>query len=299
MFGYIKTYQPELKIGEFEHYRGVYCGLCHRLGKRYGLLAQCSLSYDFAFLALLRLAMATECAGYRRALCPYNPLKKRTCCCDTRQLDAVADAAVLLTYHKLKDTVADGGFWKRLGARLLLPFAAWDRRRCAARHPRWDVLVAGHMADQTALEKGACSSLDAAAEPTARLLEFFFANEAAEESQRRVLSRFGYCLGRWIYLMDAAEDLSADVKVGNYNPLALAEGITTMDEEAIKRARQRMVGSLNASLAECKAAYELLDIRRFDSILRNVLEWGMPTVQRQVLSGAGKKGEKKANERSL
>ncbi len=282
MFGYVKVYQPELKMGEFEHYRGVYCALCRRLGKRYGLFAQWSLSYDFTFLALLRLALADGCAGFQKKRCPYNPFKKRTCCCDTQQLDAAADAAVLLTYHKLRDTIADGGFFKRLGARLLLPFAANDRRRCRKRHPDWDEAVAACMQKQADLERERVASVDAAAEPTAELLSFLFTLDVNEERQRRVLERLGYCMGRWIYLIDAADDLEKDRKSGNYNPFLLAT-----DETDIAVLRERAGASLNGSLAECKAAYELLTIRRFDGILRNVLDFGMAAVWETV-----KKGEK-------
>ncbi len=282
MFGYIKVYQPELKMGEFEHYRGVYCALCRRLAKRYGLFAQWSLSYDFTFLALLRLALSENCAGFQKKRCPYNPLKKRTCCCDTEQLDVAADAAVLLTYHKLRDTIADSGFLKRWGARLLLPMAANDRRRCRKRHPDWDEAVAVCMQKQTALEREKVASTDAAAEPTAELLSFLFSLDAKDESQRRVLQRLGYCMGRWVYLIDAADDLEKDRQSGNYNPFLLA----APTEDAVSL-RERAGGSLNGSLAECKAAYELLDVRRFDGILRNVLNFGLPAVWEQV-----KKGEK-------
>ena len=297
MFGYIKVHQPELKMGEFEQYRGIYCALCRRLGKRYGLFAQWSLSYDFTFLALMRLALADGCPGFQKKRCPYNPFKKRTCCCDTEQLDAAADAAVLLTYHKLRDTIADDRLLKRMGARLLLPMAANDRRRCRKRRPEWDEAVARCMEQQAALEAAQCSSVDAAAQPTAELLSFLFTRDVTDEKRRRVLERFGYCLGRWIYLMDAADDLADDLKQRRYNPLALAAGLTAFDEAAGQQARQRAQLSLNASLAECRAAYELLDIRRFDGMLRNVLTWGMPAVQRQVT--APEEGENKANEQSV
>lgn len=285
MFGYIKVYQSELKMGEFEHYRGVYCALCRRLGKRYGLFAQWSLSYDFTFFALLRLALAEDCAGFQKKRCPYNPLKKRTCCCDTVQLDAAADAAVLLTYHKLRDTIADSGFFKALGARLLLPMAANDRRRCRKRRPDWDETVAACMAKQHRLEQERCASVDAAAEPTAELLAFLFSQDATDERQRRVLQRLGYCMGRFVYLIDAADDLENDRRSGNYNPFLLTQSAT--EAAPLAALRERAAMSLNASLAECKAAYELLNIRRFDGILRNVLDFGMPAVRDQV-----KKGEK-------
>ena len=297
MFGYIKVHQPELKMGDFEQYRGIYCALCRRLGKRYGLFAQWSLSYDFTFLALMRLALADGCTGFQKKRCPYNPFKKRTCCCDTEQLDAAADAAVLLTYYQLRDTIADDRFLKRLGARLLLPMAANDHRRCRKRRPDWDETVARCMRRQAELEAQRCSSTDAAAQPTAELLAFLFTRDVRDEKQRRVLERFGYCLGRWIYLADAADDLKRDLKNGSYNPLALSAGLTASDDAAVAAARQGARLSLNASLAECKAAYELLNIRRFDGMLRNVLEWGMPAVQRQVTSF--EKGEKNADEQSV
>ncbi len=279
MFGYVKVYQPELKMGEFEYYRGIYCALCRRLGKRYGLVAQWSLSYDFTFLALFRLAQAERCVGFKKARCPYNPFKKRTCCCDTEQLDAVADAAVLLTYYKVQDTLADAGFFKKLGALLLYLPTAYDRRRCRKRHPDWDDYIGDCMRKQRELEQRGCTSLDQAAEPTALILQFLFSLQTTDEAECAALSRFGYCLGRWIYQLDAADDLTEDRKCGDYNPLLLAYGQMTDDE-----IRKQCHFSLNASLAECKAAYDRLTVHRFDGIIQNVLEWGMPTVQRQVIN---------------
>ena len=96
MFGYVKVYQPELKMGEFEQYRGVYCALCRTLGKRYGVLAQMTLSYDVTFLSVLHMALSEDCVGFTKGRCPYNPFKKRTCCQNSVALDIGADAAMLL-----------------------------------------------------------------------------------------------------------------------------------------------------------------------------------------------------------
>lgn len=283
MFGYIKTYQPELKMGEFEHYRGIYCSLCKTLGKRYGVSAQLSLSYDFTFLALLKLALADTCAGFQKGRCPYNPLKKRICCGEHTALDACADAAVLLVYHKTLDTIADSGFWKRIAARMALPFVSHDRKKSAKRHPALDKAVADCMKQQNELERHRISSVDAAAEPTATLLSLLCADGCEDEKQRRILERFGYCLGRWVYLIDALDDLEDDLQSGNYNPFVLLNRLTAGDKDALQATRDKALFSLNASLAECVAAYELLPIHRFDGILRNILLQGMPHTQRTVL----------------
>ena len=47
MFGYVKTCTPQLRLCEWEAYRGIYCGLCRTLGRRFGPLARLTLSYDF------------------------------------------------------------------------------------------------------------------------------------------------------------------------------------------------------------------------------------------------------------
>lgn len=283
MFGYVKVYQPQLKMGEFEQYRGVYCSLCRTLGKRYGVFAQMTLSYDVTFLALLHMALAEQCVGFKNGRCPYNPLKKRLCCHDHSALELCADAAMLLVYHKAMDTLADDRFFKRLAARLLLPVYRRYRRKAAARRPDLDAYIAERMASQQMLEAAKTVSVEQAAEPTAQVVSHLCELASSDEIQQEILARFGYCLGRWVYLMDATDDLAEDLADDNYNPILLSRAVT--DPSQLEEARQSMQLSLNASLAECRACYDELTAVRFDGILNNVLEWGIPHVQQQILSG--------------
>ena len=102
MFGYVRVYQPELKMGEFEQYRGVYCSLCKSLGKRYGFFARMTLSYDFTFLAVFHMALQKGCAGFRMGRCALNPLKKRMCCRENEEIAYAASLGV--------DVVVTDGF---------------------------------------------------------------------------------------------------------------------------------------------------------------------------------------------
>ena len=289
MFGYVRVYQPELKMGEFEQYRGVYCSLCKSLGKRYGFFARMTLSYDFTFLAVFHMALQKGCAGFRMGRCALNPLKKRMCCRENEEIAYAADAAVLLLYHKLRDTVADSGLLKGLGARFLLLFISRAKKKAAAVQPELDRVVTACMEQQAALEKAQTTSIDAAAEPSARMPAAMAAAAGRDDRERLVLDRFGYCLGRWIYLIDAVDDLPDDLEDGSYNPYILSRRLSPGDGEGMREIREYSLLTLNACLAECAAAYNLLDIHRFDGILRNVLEWGMPAVQRDVLAGKKRK----------
>ncbi len=285
MFGYVRLHKPCITMGEYEQYKGIYCTLCRRLGKRYGPLARMSLSYDMTFLALLHAALEADDPQFTKGHCSFNPTKKCLNCRNTVATDMAADLGMLLAYYKLKDTFADERLMKKFGAALLYPVYAFDRRRAAKRRPDADAAIAAMMAAQAAAEAVGTASIDRAAEPFADLLSTLAADLAQDERQRTVLSRFGYCLGRWVYLIDAVDDLAEDVKRRRYNPYALARNIPAPDDTAVAAAREYAGLTLNACLAECIAAYNLLDIRRFDGILRNILEQGMPAMQKRVIAG--------------
>ncbi|MBQ1950096.1 MAG: hypothetical protein II363_00630 [Clostridia bacterium] len=285
MFGYVRLYKPEIKMGEYEQYQGIYCTLCRRLGKRYGPLARLTLSYDMTFLALLHMALQPDGPDFCPGRCSFNPTKRCLRCQNTVATDLAADLQCLLAYHKLRDTLQDEGFSKRIAAGLCLPLAALHHRRAARRRPDAEQRIAAAMARQQALEAAGTDSLDRAAEPFAMLLQDLAADLSPDKKQRPILQRFGYCLGRWIYFIDAVDDLAQDLAKGRYNPYATAQGLASGDEAAIRKTKTYAGETLNACLAECIAAYNLLDIRRFDGILRNILELGMPAAQRRAITG--------------
>lgn len=287
MFGYVRVYQPELKMGEFEQYRGLYCSLCRYLGKHYGMLAQMTLSYDMTFLTVLHMSLSDQCPGFKEGRCPYNPFKKCRFCGEHAALAFCADAAMLLLYYKTQDSVADDRWLKRWLSRILLIRVRRYHRKAAARLPELDALMKREMAHQQQLEAVCTASLDAAAEPTARMLAALCAAASRNEAQCEVLERLGYCLGRWVYLMDATDDLEDDLKRGGYNPILLTH--KPSDTAHIEAVRQKMRLSLNASLAECAAAYDALTVHRFDGILHNIIGDGLRHIQQQVLSADTKK----------
>ena len=80
MFGYVRVYKEELRVREYETYRGVYCTLCRALGKRYGVFARLILSYDMTFFAIVRLSADGVVPSFRPGRCPFNPTKKCNYC---------------------------------------------------------------------------------------------------------------------------------------------------------------------------------------------------------------------------
>ena len=270
MFGYVRTFDSELKIGEHRAYKAIYCGLCKQLGRSFGPLARMTLSYDFTFLAALAMAVGEEDPRFEPQSCMVNPLKKSPCCLENQSLALAADCAMILLWHKLADDMADSSFSKRLGVGSLRPLARKPFEEAAARRPLLAQKAAAYTAAQQKLEAESCADVDLAAEPTAALLGWLLEELSTDPTQRRVLARTGYLLGRFIYLCDALDDLEEDAARGGYNPFLLRWQNTAPDE-----IRREAKASLYLTVSELGLCCDLLQLHRFKGIVANVLQLGL------------------------
>ncbi len=135
VFGYIGVHDAELRLRELDCYRGVYCGLCRAQGSCTGQCSRLTLSYDFAFMALVRTALAGDTVQLELRRCPVHPLRRRPMARISDSLRLTALSASLLAWHKLQDDRRDEDRFsgKGLRAALAMPWAASARRRALRR----------------------------------------------------------------------------------------------------------------------------------------------------------------------
>ena len=275
MFGYVKNFKPELKVREFEMYRSVYCTVCKRIGKQYGHIIRFSLSYDFAFLAMLGISLEKECNEFKKTHCVYNPLKK---CSYTCGYDSVFDytcaASVIMLYYKLCDDVRDSGFVKGMPRRIYRSLIKGAYKKAARNYPNIEQVMT-EMDSAQIIAESEGSAVDTAAEPTAIALSKICAMLSHDEVTVRVLERIGYCVGKWVYLADALDDMERDRKQGNYNPLLFTD-------------TDNAVGNLNVCSNEAGASYELIADGLYAPILKNIFYLGMPNVVKSILKEKSK-----------
>ena len=278
MFGYVRPAPDKLTAEEEQRYRALYCGLCRTLGRRYGQVSRMILNYDFTFLAaLLSGEIETE---VRR--CPASPLKGRPGALESGALDLAADVSVILTYWKLRDGAADSRGARALKYRGAAVALGGAYRRAADLHPGLDAATRRELERLAALEAARCPNLDEPADTFAVLLAGI-AGEVEDGVRRRVLEQFLYHLGRWIYLVDALDDLKEDAQSGNYNPIALRFSLE--DGDLTGPAREAVASTLDASIRQMAAAYELWDFGVWSPIIRSAVYQGLYSVGNAVLEG--------------
>jgi hypothetical protein len=209
-------------------------------------------------------------------------------------LAAAADLSLILAYWKLKDGVADRGFFGRIGCGLGCGVLRRSYKRAAARQPAFARRTQENLQALAQLEKSRCQSLDAVADKFACILQA--ASMGAAGEQGRILNQLLYHLGRIVYVLDAVDDLAEDEKSGAYNPLRyryqLVEGrLSQVDQLSLRQ-------SLQLSHNGVSAAFELMEENPYTGILSNIIYFGLPAVTQAVFDGTWHAREKLQKERS-
>lgn len=290
MFGYVKPFKPHMRICEFETYKAVYCGLCKILGKSYGLMARMTLSYDFAFLGLMALAINESEAELEPQRCIAHPFRKTPCLKSPDGLDYTAAAASILIYNKFKDDAADKHFWGKIGSLFMIGITKNAYKKAEKKYPQLAEYIAEQMKQQEKLEKENCKSIDRASEPSSNILAEIASGLSKDEEQKRILRRFGYLLGRYIYIADAFDDLEKDFHSRGFNPLIL--GDSTVNELNLPLIQKKTEDSVNFTLGALADAYVQLDIKKYKPILDNIVYLGLKNSFYDIIKKKEEKQEK-------
>lgn len=280
MFGFVRPLRGELKVREWERFQSVYCGLCHTIRRRYGFAQTLMLSYDCTYLALVLDALE-PCGGEQdKCRCVMHPFRRRTCAKQSDGIIRAATVSVILCWHKLADTIADERGIKRFIARLFRLFLRRGYRKAATELPAFDRETRECLEHLNVLERQKTPSLDRPADAFASILRAAVADWHIDS---RILQEMFYHVGRWIYLVDACDDIQEDFASGSYNPVLLRWEMT--QPALLPPVKDAMQHTLLQSLAAAYHAYILLHPLRDAGIIENILCQGLPEVTRLVLDG--------------
>ena len=284
MFGYVVPYKDELKIREYNIFRAYYCSLCKALSKEFYGFSRMGLNYDFTFLALLLSALDTNLDAVNAEVCIANPLQKKKVIVPNKYIEYSAGMNVILTYFKLKDNWQD----KRSVLALLgMGIYLLPVKKARKMYDKQYQAIQKNLGELNALEKKECPVIDESADTFAKLMQTIFSPlDIAEDKVGRILGWMGYNLGRWIYILDAVEDIEKDIKQNQYNPVLLQYKYQC--DETPMQFKQRILlkveMGLTFTLDAVAKSYELLNICHHKSILDNIIYMGTRHRMEQIIN---------------
>lgn len=281
VFGYVTPDKGQLTEKEYESFRACYCGVCRAVGRSASQAARMGLSYDITFLAVVLSSVISADTELADGRCIAHPIKKRAYSANDPVLDYAASVGVLLEYLKLADDWHDERSIKALFEMAVL-YKGY--RRVKKRYGAQFTFIRERLDELSHLEGERCSSIDISADTFAGILELLFTPELVTDvSVRRSLAWFGYNLGRWIYIIDAYNDIDRDEKTGAYNPLLISGNADASSLEL----------SLTLTLSNIASAFELIDFKKNKELIGKMVYIGLKEKQNSILHGNNdeKKGD--------
>ena len=251
------------------------------MGKCTGQCSRLTLRYDAAAMVCLRMAARGMQPSFSKKRCLLHPLTKAPTRDSCEETKTVACIMAALAYHKCRDDIADERGFARFGALAAYPYFAYLRRRAKRLMPEIDAIAARGMRAFTDAERQENGSADIPANAFGELMGELL-SYATEGQTHAVLQELGKTLGRWVYLIDAVQDLDGDVKKGRFNALYALYGTHALTEQQ----RSTLDTMLTVELCDAVAAADLIDYdgrENLRAVIYNILCLGMPAEADKVL----------------
>lgn len=285
MFGYVMPCKMELKIKDYEKFKAYYCGLCKSIKTQYGNFPRAFLNYDMTFLAIVLDSLNEEKICFKTERCFVHPIKKRVIIYNSKSLDFAASTNILLAYYKLLDDAHDD---KSLKSSILSTFLnKYNQKNNLA---FLNDIIKEQINELNEKEKN-CEgiiSIDEVSHPFAHLtgsiLKSYIVNDTFKPMDYENLYWLGYNLGKWIYIIDAYDDLKEDMEKNKFNPLnSIYNKEKKIYTEFSIGIKERIEFLLTSVAASCYENLKKLPLRKNEELVENILALGLMEKTQKVM----------------
>lgn len=280
MFGYVTPCKMELKIKDYEKFKSYYCGICKEIKKDFGNIPRIVLNYDMTFLSVLLDSLNLDRTNYKSGVCIMHPAKKRTFILNSKAVEYAAFCNVILAFFKLKDDNQDNKSIKSVLFSKLMGLYI-NKGNKTYSHVR-DYIEKSLKYLHDLENSSEILNIDQLSDPFSKLTGFIlssyldFIQIPSKERTRENLFYLGYNLGKWIYIIDAYDDLYEDMKNNKFNSLVKAYNFNNLN---FKNFRPEIADNVDFLLTSCAAstlAYlDKLPLTKNEDLLQNILQLGL------------------------
>lgn len=283
MFGYVKPDTPYLYIKDDTLYKSLYCAVCKSIGKSCGQRARLGLTYDIAFMSALIHNVTGTDVKIEKKRCIAHPLISRPIANRDEITDICACINVALAYYKIEDDIIDGN-----GGNIKKLFFKKGNGKIEKRYPEIGKIIENRYFELREKEKAECDGIDEVSEPFAQMM-VELGKFAVKNKEYKGFDSLLYYLGKWIYLIDAADDYDKDVKEKNYNPIYYAFGKINDFKTLAKEHGEDLSFLFSDIFSGLKDAFCDIEFKFDSALLENIILRGIPMVTSKTFNKEDKK----------
>ncbi|SFD37126.1 DUF5685 family protein [Clostridium uliginosum] len=279
MFGYVTPLKAEMKVKDYNRFKSYYCGLCFQIKKDFGNLPRMALNYDMTFLALLLDGLIPQEIEVTSCRCLIHPSSKKPIVINNNAISYSSSMNLSLFYYKLLDDVQDD---KNLKSKLKVIMLSPYKRK----FPKAIILINSkiqkHLEELSFLEQDKnFTSIDEICDPFSKLVgdilkDYPYKLNDDNETLRNILYSLGYSIGKWIYLIDALDDLKSDIEKNKFNPINFLYNKENLNyTELVTLIKPRIEFTILNCACTCKDNLSKLNLNKNKDILHNIIELGL------------------------
>lgn len=274
MFGYVIPCKMELKIKDYEKVKAYYCGLCRAIKYNFGNMPRITINYDMTFLAIFLDALDSHKNEYIHSNCILHPFKKRNFIVNNSPLEYASFINVILAYHKLLDDIDDDNSFK---SKIFSVLLKGYLKKIPTQYIKTKDHIVKKLEKLYSLEKsGNVENLDELSHPFGELTAHSILDYYNDEKYQENLYYLGYNLGKWIYIMDAFDDLEKDLNHNKFNGINAVLNKDNLPYNEFRESVESRINFILTSYArECSEILNSLPIEKNDEILYNIFNYGL------------------------
>lgn len=280
MYGYVLPDKPNMFVKDYSLYKAFYCGLCKSTGKMCGQLMRFTTNYDMTFLNVLYHAILDKEVKFSEETCILNPIKKKSVVDDDELTHDIIDINNILSHYKCIDDVIDNKSLDKKIADDLVIKSRYNKSK--KKFVKIDEIVSKGYNDLRLLEESNCGSVDRVAHPFANIMQGI-SKELFKDKYTEEIGEMMYALGKWVYIMDAIDDIDDDYKEGKFNLFLVNYEYNNKEQFLLDKK-----GDLEFILMNCyntiRKNFDKININKYEGVLTNILWYGILTNTKDMLT---------------
>lgn len=284
MFGYVLPDKPNMFMKDYAQYRAFYCGLCKSIGKKCNQVMRFTTNCDITFLNVLYHSLFDVDVEIKEEGCILGPFKKKPIVKDDEYTRVIIDVNNILGHYKCVDDVLDNKSISKWAFDKIVLKKHYKRAKVNLE--KIDSIVSKGYEKLRVLEKENCTSVDKVADPFANIMKGI-AKELFKDKYTQEIGDMMYALGKWVYIVDAIDDVEEDFKDKKFNLFLV--GYDYIDKKTFLVEKNEQ---LKYVLWNCYNTiydnFNKIELKKYEGVLTNILWYGIKVKTEEILSRSEK-----------
>lgn len=282
MFGYVYPFKPDLKIKYYNTFKSYYCSLCHAIKNNYGNIPRISINFDITFMAILLDSFSSTKPNIQKKTCLIHPTEKKLIIKDNSSINYTSHINIILTHNKIIDDINDEN---NLFSKIIFPISNKYIQKLPKIFQEINLIISKYLKNLQILESSQeALSIDEYSHPFGNIVKNIFSFYGKlnnfEKNYLHSIENMGYNLGKWIYLIDAFNDIEKDFKKKSFNPILKIHKINFENNFDILKFKREIKEDFSSTLTfinlKCLENFENLSLTKNYDLIENILQLGMP-----------------------